>query len=83
MAIKLISGDTLTIADNDEKFIDQIIDVLRNAAIDSSIKYIISVDERTIQNIENNGIINNGDSNEFNINNEKRLQRSKAIRILQ
>lgn len=83
VAIKLISGDTLTIADNDEKFIDQIIDVLRNAAIDSSIKYIISVDERTIQNIENNGIINNGDSNEFNINNKKRLQRSKAIRILQ
>lgn len=82
VAIKLISGDTFTIADNDEKFIDQIIDVLRNAAIDSSIKYIISVDERTIQNIENNGIINNGDSNEFNINNEKKATKEQSNKNL-
>ncbi|MDD6633180.1 MAG: hypothetical protein PUE83_10035 [Lachnobacterium sp.] len=61
--IKLVSGDIFTIGDRDEQFIDKIIEVLRDAAVNDSAKYSISMDARTIQYYQNNGVISSGDSN--------------------
>lgn len=65
MKIKLVSGDIFTIGDRDEQFIDKIIEVLRDAAVNDSAKYSISMDARTIQYYQNNGviIISSGDPN--------------------
>ena len=61
--IKLVSGDIFTIGDRDEQFIDKIIEVLRDAVVNDSAKYSISMDARTIQYYQNNGVISSGDSN--------------------
>lgn len=61
--IKLNSGDVYSLKSKDEEFIDGVIEALRKAASDSHVRYVINIENKEIQNFNNNGIINKGNSN--------------------
>lgn len=61
--IKLNSGDVYSLKSKDEEFIDRVIEALREAASDSHVRYVINIENKEIQNFNNNGIINKGNSN--------------------